>query len=709
MRHGEILIREGLVVKRLLTKTLLTTAVLGLIVFLFLYVRAWFLLREYETYTPPQAATIFDRHGEVIAHLGGSNAEYVALSQVPQELREAVVAVEDRRFYRHFGLDPIRIVGAVIANIRAGGKPVQGGSTITQQVAKNAFLTPEKTLQRKLEEAVFAIVLEQRYSKEKILELYLNTSFFGQGAVGVENASEIYFGKNASELTLAESALLAGMLRAPSAYDPFRNPELAVGRRNVVLELMAEQEYITSQQAQQARETELELSSRIGGKAPFFVDYVTSLLVETYGRQRVYGSGLRVHTTLDLRLQSIAQASLQDQKFSGSLVALDPANGHILAMVGGRDYGKSQFNRAVQALRQPGSAIKPFVYATALMQGWRSNTLLVDAFQDFNGYQPQNWNDRYWGSVTMKHSLAHSLNAASVWLLGHVGIDNVIWLLKQVGITTLVDNPREEKNDRNLSLALGGLTRGVRPLELAGAYLPFANGGKYIPPTGILKVINGDGTVLDENQTQSSQIFSEQVAFLVTDMMRGTLDFGTGQHINVDRPAAAKTGSTNDQSDAWFVGYTPQLLAAVYIGHDEPAPLGGFGGTLAGPVWANFMNEALADSPKQQFPVPAGVTADVPVHIFSGLLGAWDCQWVKPHAFVTGTEPTEYTGCWEPEAPDGEWEAPSEYDEEPEGTDEEQLGDQVTDNDDGATLEEEVPGGGALLEGALPDEDMQEW
>lgn len=640
----------------------MTAASVGFVLFLFLYVRSWFLLREFETYRPPEAATIFDRNGELIESLGGKKADYIPVSQIPLELRQAVVAVEDRRFYRHFGLDPVRIVGALIANIKAGGKAVQGGSTITQQLAKNAFLTPAKTLQRKLEEAVLAIVLEQRYSKNKILELYLNTIYFGEGAVGIENAAEIYFGKNASDLTLAESALLAGLPRAPSAYDPFRHPELAKARRNLVLDIMAEQGIITSHAAQAAKKEELVLSPRRGGKAPYFVDYVTSLLISTYGRERVYRSGLRVHTTLDLRLQDIARQALQSQKYPGALVCLDPSTGHILAMVGGRDYSKSQFNRAALALRQPGSALKPFVYVTALIQGWKTNSLVEDVPRNFRGYQPQNWRDRYWGPVTMKHALAHSLNAGSVWLLDQVGVDNVIQLLKRLGITTLVESSAEERNDRNLSLALGGLTKGVRPVELAGAYLPFANGGRYIPPTAIVRVVDANGVVLGEFKANPVQVFSEQLAYLMTDMMRGTLQFGTGKYIDFDRPAAGKTGSTNDQSDAWFVGYTPQLLAAVYIGYDLPSPLGGYGGTLAGPVWAQFMKQALSGRPKQEFPIPPGIVPDVPIHIFSGLLGDPLCQWVEPHAFIAGTEPTEYTNCWQPETPWEGWGTPTQRD-----------------------------------------------
>ena len=359
-------------------RMILVGLALSALVFLFLYIRSWFLLREFETYTPPEAATIFDRHGEVIAHLGGGQAEYLTIDQIPQYVQDATVAVEDRRFYRHFGLDPIRIIGALIADIKAGA-PVQGASTITQQLAKNAFLTPAKTIGRKIEEAVLAIVLEQRYTKEKILELYLNTIDYGQGAIGIENAAEIFFDKDAAQLTLAEAALLAGLPRAPSAYDPFRNLPTAVERRNLILDLMADQGYITAAMAQEAKSEEPKLSARIGGKAPYFVDYVTAQLIEQFGRHRVYRSGLRVQTTLDLELQSIAQAALSGQDLPGALVALDPHTGDILAMVGGTDYGKSQFNRATQAIRQPGSAFKPFVYATALAQG--RPTLVADIYQ----------------------------------------------------------------------------------------------------------------------------------------------------------------------------------------------------------------------------------------------------------------------------------------------------------------------------------------
>lgn len=617
---------------------------LGLVTFLFLYIRSWFLVREFETHTPPTAAVILDRHGEIIDTLGGGEADYIPLEEIPRSLRQAIVAIEDKRFYRHFGLDPIRIVGALIADIKAGAK-VQGASTITQQLAKNAFLTPKKTVQRKVEEAVLAIVLEQRYTKDKILELYLNTVSFGQGAIGVENAAQIYFGKPARDLSLAESALLAGILRAPSAYNPFSNPELAKGRRDLVLQVMAEQEMITQEESKAAQAEEIALSSRRGGKAPYFSDYIESLLLDRYGSQTVYGAGLRVHTTLDLRLQTIAQEVFQGQKHQGALVALDPNTGEILAMVGGRDYQESQFNRATSALRQPGSAFKPFVYAAALMQGYQTNYLLQDYPQDFNGYQPSNFGEKYWGPVTMKHALAESLNVSSVWLLDQVGIGNVISLVKELGITTLVDNRNIDPNDWNLSIALGGLTRGVRPLELAGAYTPFANDGIYAKPFAITRILDADGNVLLDASPSQKRVFSEQIAYLMTDMLEATLEYGTASSLDFDRPAAGKTGSTNDQTDAWFVGYTPSLLTVVYIGQDQPAPLGGYGGSLAGPVWAEFMRRALEDRPEEAFVVPAGITDNVPIHVFSGLLGDPACEWVIPHAFMSGTEPTQFYDC----------------------------------------------------------------
>lgn len=618
--------------------------VLGLLTFVVLYIRSWFLVREFETYTPPTAAVILDRNGEIIDTLGGGEADYIPLAEMPLSLRQAVVAVEDKRFYRHFGLDPIRIVGALIADIKAGAK-VQGASTITQQLAKNAFLTPEKTIRRKIEEAVLAIVLEQRYSKDKILELYLNYVDFGQGAIGVENAAQIYFGKPARELSLSESALLAGLLRAPSAYNPFANLEKAKARRDLVLELMAEQEMITPSQLETAQAEEIVLSARRGGKAPYFADYIENLLLERYGNQTVYGAGLRIHTTLDLRLQTIAQEIFQEQDYQGALVALNPKTGEILAMVGGRDYSKSQFNRATSALRQPGSAFKPFVYVTALMQGYQPNHLLHDYPQNFSGYQPTNFGEKYWGPVTMKHALAKSLNVASVWLLEQVGIGNVINLLKRLGITTLVDDTNIEPNDWNLSLALGGLTRGVSPLELAGAFTPFANEGVYSRPIAITRIIDANGNVLLNASPRQERIFSEQIAFLITDMMQGTLEYGTAASLGFDRPAAGKTGSTNDQSDAWFVGYTPSLLTVVYIGHDQPAPLGGYGSSLAGPIWVEFMRQALAEQPPEDFIVPVGVTDDVPIHIFTGVLGDPACEWVIPHALLTGTEPTQFYDC----------------------------------------------------------------
>lgn len=624
---------------------LLLLLVLVVMPLLGLYIRGWFLLREFEQVRPVEAATILAENGDVLATLGEGPHEYLSIASIPQHMQDAIIAIEDRWFYEHPGFNPLAMLRALYVNLREG-KPVLGASTITQQLAKNLFLTPEKTFRRKVEELVLAIVLEQSYTKKKILELYLNQIYFGEGAYGIEAAARTYFGKSASQLDLAESALLAGLPRSPAAYDPYTNPQPALERRNRVLKRMAALGMISTTSRDKAQATPIRLARRQRGPAPYFVDYVKKQLIDRYGTHLVYKGGLRVHTTLNPSYQRIAQKALAGQKFQGALVAIDPHTGFIRAMVGGRNYIESQFNRAVQAHRQPGSAFKPFVYATAIEQGWRQNTLVDDIPRRYADYEPENWNSEYWGPVTMKHALAYSLNNAAVWTLNQVGIDNVIRKAQAMGITSLT------AGDKNLALALGGMTAGVTPVELAGAYVPFANGGIRYDIRAIQRVLDRNGRVLEDHQPRGERVLRETTAFLMTDMMKAVLEYGTARYVNFDRPAAGKTGTTNKKVSVWFVGYTPTLLAAVYVGNDDRKPLPGYGGTLAGPIWARFMSEALADEPAWDFIPPPEITTGVPVHIFSGLLAGKGCQWVETDAFIRGTEPTQYAPCSEATEPE---------------------------------------------------------
>ena len=657
---------------------LIILVTIPILVFLGWYIRGWFLLRQFETISPMDAATILADNGEILATLGEGPTQYIPLEEVPQQMRHAIIAIEDRWFYEHPGFNPIAILRAFYVNLRAGRK-VLGASTITQQLAKNLFLTPKKTWSRKLEELVLALILEQRYTKDEILELYLNQIYFGEGSYGIEAAARTYLGKSSSQLELAESALLAGIPRSPSAYDPYIHPDLAAERRNLVLERMAALDMISEDQRQAAATAPLKLARRERGLAPYFVDYVKKQLEERYGSNLVYKGGFRVHTTLNPDYQRVAQNAFADQEFQGALIAIDPHSGFIRAMVGGRNYIESQFNRATQAYRQPGSALKPFIYAAALEAGWQQNTLIQDVPQEYAGYQPGNWEAQYWGPVVMKHAIALSLNNAAVWTLHQVGIDPVMRLTKNMGITSLTSE------DRNLSLALGGITKGVTPLELSGAFVPFANGGIRYDIRAIQRVVDSEGRVLEDHQPKGVRVIKETTAFLITDMLKAVFNYGTAKYLAIERPAAGKTGTTDEKISLWFAGYTPSLVVVVYIGDDRQKPLPGYGGTLAGPIWAKFINTALADEPLWDFPVPPEIITGVPIHIFSGLLAGPGCEWAVPCAFVQGTEPTEYAPCTEPEL------ISPEPPDSPDGLDEEidEMLDEMTDEQDGEEQDRE--------------------
>ena len=599
--------------------------------------RAWWTVRGFDPDRPSRAAAVFDIRGELVGTVGSPYTRFVPLTQIPRALQDAVVAIEDSRFFRHPGVDPIGIARALWANVRAG-TVVQGGSTITQQLARTLFLTPQRTLTRKVEEVVLALILEARFSKERILELYLNRVYLGEGATGIGAAARTYFGKDPQELTLGESALLAGLIRAPSALSPYRNPDAALRRREVVLQRMAELGFISPRAAQAAAAEPIQLAELRGGPAPWFMDYLRPVLEQRFGFNLVHRGGLRVHTGLDLRMQLAAQRALGDRQ--GAIVAIDPHTGDIKAMVGGRDYLESQFNRAVAAHRQPGSAFKPFVYAAALQQGWRLNSIVRDVPADFNGYRPRNFRDRYWGPVTLKHALVMSLNVASVWLASQVGVDRVISLARAMGIRSLTPE------DRHLAITLGGLRNGVTPLEMAEAFSVFAAGGVRRLARPFYRVVDEDGYVwFDSPPDPGERVLSPQVAYLVTNALEDALHRGTGQLARIGRPAAGKTGTTDGLVSAWFVGYTPQLVAAVYIGNDDATPVGGTGGTVAAPVWKAFMQEALKDEPPVPFPVPEGMVTGIAVDLFNGLRADGLCRWVEEDAFIEGTQPWIWSPC----------------------------------------------------------------
>ena len=558
----------------------------------------------------------------------------VKLADVPPLLVKAILAVEDERFYRHHGIDPVGIMRAMWVNLRTMSYQ-QGGSTLTQQLIKNFFLSDERTISRKIPEAVMALIAERKYSKDTILENYLNEIYLGQrgsqGIFGVWEAAQFYFGKPLSDLTPGECALLAGLIRAPNRLSPYRSYEAATRRRNVVLAKLLDDQIITRNQYDVALREKLPQRAlvKVSNDAPFYVDYLRRELEENYSNAVLTKEGLRIFSSLDLQLQKIAERALVeglnkleaahpalrkgDDSVEGAIVVLRPQTGEIKAMVGGRSYAKSQFNRVFQAKRQPGSVFKPFVYLAALMYGGQSgikytpDTIVNDSqftwTYDGRDWQPSNYRNEYFGAVTFRRALENSLNSATSRVAQDVGIRRVRDVAHRLGIqSSLPAVP---------SLALGAAE--VTPLEVAVAYSTLANGGVRPRPLAVRNVIDQNTKVLEKRDVRSEQVISPQLAFMMNDLLKGVLDRGTGamaRRWGFTRPAAGKTGTTNDYKDAWFVGYTPDLLAVVWVGFDGPSKLNLSGAEAALPIWTEFMKSATANMPVTDFPPPAPMPAN---------------------------------------------------------------------------------------------------
>lgn len=569
---------------------------------------------------PSETTIIYDKDGNVIGKLFIENRTLVPLAEIPENLQLAIIAVEDAKFYEHKGVDIYGMVRALIENIRAK-RITQGGSTITQQLAKNLFLTHRRTIVRKIQEVLLAFQLERKYSKEEILELYLNQIYFGSGAYGVEAASNVYFNKSVKDLNLAECALLAGIPRSPVNYSPFNNLALAKMRQKFVLERMLEIGFITEEEKEKAEKTPILLAkphlyTPFDFRAPYFTSYVVEKLIDEFGANFVYRGGLRVYTTLDLRMQEIAdkviKTGIAEALKSGlnthqaALVAIEPSTGYIRAMVGGVDFKTSQFNRAWQAKRQPGSAFKPFVYLTALEHGYSPNKIMIDEPVSYpmgrgKYWRPKNYGGGYRGPVSLRKALAHSINTIAVKLLKEVGPEEVISTAQRLGITTL-----DRIKDCNLATALGGITYGVTPLEMAGAFSVLANEGIKCKPIAITKITYRNGLVIKEYKPECEEVVEREIALLLTDMMKDVIRYGTGTRANIQREAAGKTGTTSDWKDAWFIGFTPDLCCAIWVGNDDNTPTRKVvGGTLPAKMWANFMRKALQNYPESYFSHPA--------------------------------------------------------------------------------------------------------
>ncbi|MFW5998180.1 MAG: penicillin-binding protein 1A [Bacillota bacterium] len=629
-----------------------------------------------------ETSFMYNDEGEVITKLFTENRIYVPINRIPDDLKNAIIAIEDTNFYVHHGIDLWGISRAIITNLMRG-RFAQGGSTITQQLARNALLSLKKTFYRKIQEAYLALQFERLYTKREILEMYLNEILLGHSAYGVEAAAQQYFDKHVWELDLGESALIAGLPQAPNRYSPINNIEQAKRRRNIVLNRMEKLGYITSEEAEKAKEQEIELNtSNPNGTntAPYFVSHVREelkrILINLFGEdgpQMIYNGGLKVHTTLDVDIQQKAEDSVEEAliqepegkyyteenfiprvKKSGekgelqpqvSLVTIDPKTGAIKSMIGGR--GNDKYNRATQAERQPGSAFKPFVYTTALKQGYSAGSIINDmpvVLEDGsnNSYIPRNFQHNYRGFVTFREALKESINIAAVKVLRDVGINEVINTAETMGISTLQE---EDGRETHFSLALGGLTSGVTPLEMAASYSVLANEGIKIKPYTIKKVMDKRGNVIYEANPQKQVVLPKDTSYLITDMLQTVVKEGTGKNANIDRPVAGKTGTTNNHTNAWFVGYTPDLVTSVWIGEDGSSsmhydqkdengdylyPEPGSNGYRvissgeAATLWGNYMEKVTADIPTTDFNKPKNIVTEE----------------IDP---VTGLLPNEYT------------------------------------------------------------------
>jgi penicillin-binding protein 1A len=552
----------------------------------------------------PPTIQIVGMDGSMLAQRGEMAGANVALKDLPPYLPKAFIAIEDRRFYSHFGIDPIGILRAAVTNVLHRGVS-QGGSTLTQQLAKNLFLTQERTMQRKLQEAELAIWLERKHSKNEILELYLNRVYFGSGAYGVEAAAQRYFGKSAKNVTVAEAAMLAGLVKSPSRLAPNRNPEGAEQRAQVVLAAMADARFITEAQAQASiGHPAINVKPAGAGTVNYVADWIGEVLDDLVGQ---IDQSITVETTIDPKLQSVAEAAIIDElaaksvKFNvsqGALVAMTP-DGAVRAMVGGRNYSESQYNRAVTARRQPGSAFKPFVYLTALEQGLTPDTIRQDAPLEIKGWRPENYTHEYFGAVTLTQALAMSLNTVAVRLGLEVGPKNVVRTAHRLGISS--------KLEPNASIALG--TSEVSVVELVGAYAPFANGGFALSPHVVTKIKTVEGKLLYMRQPdERNQVIEPRYVAMMNAMMRETLISGTAKKAEIPGwMAAGKTGTSQDFRDAWFIGYTANLVTGVWLGNDDSSPTKkATGGGLPVEVWSRFMRTAHEGVPVANLPNSQG-------------------------------------------------------------------------------------------------------
>lgn len=595
------------------------------------------------------ASEMYDIHGELIETYGSiKNRQAIALKDISPTLVQATLAVEDRSFYQHPGFDPKAIVRAAWVNVQHMSK-VQGGGTITQQLARNLYLSHDRTWTRKLQETYYAVAMELQMGKDDILEQYLNQIYYGHSTYGIQAAARLFFGKDASGLSLAESALLAGIPKGPRYYSPYYDMEGALNRQRTVLQTMVDAGYITPQQADAAAKEKLNilpLESKKTTQASYFRDYVRSVATEALGLEedQFEESGLRIYTTLDLKAQKIAEDTVRQQladtpDIQAALVAIDPRTGYVKAMVGGRDYAQNQFNRVFATTRQPGSSFKPIVYLTALKEKqftpltrYTSEATTFTYDKGRQTYTPSNFGNTYYGPIDLRTAIAKSDNIYAVHTALEVGPERVIDMARRMGITS----PMQPLP----SLALG--TFPVSPYEMASAFAIFANEGVRVEPTAIVRIEDRRGNVLYEAKPKTEAVIEPAYTYVLTQLMESVFDQGgTGNRVSatLKRPVAGKTGTTD--TDAWLVGYTPELSTAVWVGYDKGREVSAVESHLAAPIFAEFTEKTLASVPPKLFPIPEGVVS-VYIDPASGKLAGEGCSGSRLEAFIAGTEPTEY-------------------------------------------------------------------
>ena len=603
---------------------------------------------DFATY-PPQPAgvtsiTVLDHQGRYVGRILPQKRYWVSIDHIPAFLQKALVAVEDARFYEHGGIDLRGIARAFMKDV-AQGKLVEGGSTITQQLIKNRYLTGEVSFDRKIKEARMAMEFEKQYTKQQILEMYFNEIYYGNGAQGLAQAARLYFDKTPEALTDGECALLAGVPKNPARYNPLGKPANVTGRRDVVLKRMVDLKVITAQQRQALQAHPANVQKP--GQAPQYLAEIRTRLIERYGADIVEQGGLEVTAALDLNLQKRAEQTLREgvrrisPELQGALLCLDPATGDVLAAVGDVDSGQNSINRAFASKRQPGSAIKPLIYAAALEKGITAGSIWNDAPATYNRgngevWKPLNYGREQYGNLSLRQALAYSNNVITVKVLETIGVPYFVDFAGKLGL------PLREQN--GLSLALG--TDEVTLNDLLEAYTPLATGGLRAEARTILRIYDRQRRTWTENPPTVSEVLSPAAAFVTTQMLKDVLTYGTAKtlkNFSQTRPSAGKTGTTDNYVDAWFIGYTPQVMTGIWVGYDKPRPGGkGFtGGAVAAPIWERFMSKVVAAKPTSDFPRPDTVVS-VSIDPTTGYLAAAACPKTQEEVFVAGTEPTDY-------------------------------------------------------------------